>query len=281
MTVRSQFSSGSGLAAAVPCLGPPKDRWTLSRIVTFLCLPAAFVFASQSAAAEVSRGALWKVVQACVLNHELTGAAFPCLEVNVSDGVERGYVLFRQPFGEPDLVLSPTREIVGVEERSLQALNAPNYFEDAWIARTFLHRALQEPLARDDVVLAVNSRLSRTQDQLHIHIGCLSSEAKKTLHNLAPALLETRWMPLGRPFRGLEFWGRLVIQDSLAGTNPFHLAAEEWHNQIKDRSQLTLAVAGIQLADGRDGFVLLASYKNPFGEYSAEDFLDYSGTRCR
>ena len=55
MTVRSQFSSGSGLAAAVPCLGPPKDRWTLSRIVTFLCLPAAFVFASQSAAAEVSR----------------------------------------------------------------------------------------------------------------------------------------------------------------------------------------------------------------------------------
>ena len=193
----------------------------LWRIVTSLWLVVTFGFAAQAAVIEVGRGALWKVVQACVVNHGLTGAAFPCLEVNVSEGAGRGYVLLRRPFGAPDLILSPTREIVGVEEPSLQALEAPNYFEDAWEARTFLHRAIQKPLTRNDVVLAVNSRLSRTQDQLHIHIGCLSSEAKQTLHILAPTLLETRWTPLGRPFRGLEFWGRLVIHDSLVGMKSF------------------------------------------------------------
>jgi CDP-diacylglycerol pyrophosphatase len=249
----------------------------LSRTVSLLCLATtAFAFAAHAAVTELGRAALWKVVQTCVLNHALTGAAFPCLEVNVSDGTERGYAVLRRPFGEPDLILSPTRKIVGVEDPWLGALEAPNYFEEAWGARMFLQGAGKQPPARYDVVLAVNSRTSRTQDQLHIHIGCLSSDAKQTLHALTPSMLTTSWIPLGRPFHGLEFWGRLVSQETLAGVNPFRLAAEAWPGQAKDRSQLTIAAAGIRLANGRDGFVLLASYENPFGRYSAEDFLDNS-----
>ncbi len=251
------------------------------RIVGFLCVVAAFAFAAQGAATEAGRGALWQVVRACVVNHALTGAAFPCLEVNVSDGDERGYVVLRAPLREPDLILSPTRKIVGVEDPSLQTLEAANYFEDAWKARTFLQGAPEQPLARDYVVLAVNSRSSRTQDQLHIHIGCLSPTAKQVLHALAPGLLETRWVPVGRPFNGLEFWARLVVQETLVGVNPFRLAAEARPNESADGSQVTIGVAGIQLADGRKGFVLLASYANPFGQFSAEDFLDYSKLRCQ
>lgn len=248
----------------------------LSRIGNLLSLIAAFGLAAQAAVTELGRATLWKVVRACVINHGLTGAAFPCLEVDVSDGVDRGYVVLRKPMGAPDLVLSPTKEIVGIEDLWLQSLEAPNYFEDAWNARAFLHASLREPLARDDVVLAVNSRLSRTQDQLHIHIGCLSSTAKQVLHDLAPALPENGWIPLGKPFHGLDFWGRLVVQKSLVGVNPFRLAAAAWPGEAKDRSQLTIAVAGIQLAGGREAFVLLASYENPYGRYSAEDLLDYS-----
>ena len=247
-----------------------------SRIVSLSCLAAAFVFAAQAGITGLGRGALWKVVQTCVVNHALTGAAFPCLEVNVSDGVERGYVILRRPLSQPDLILSPTKKIVGVEDPSLQALETPNFFEEAWDARTFLQSARHEPLARDDIVLAVNSRLSRSQDQLHIHIGCLSSEAKRTLRALAPSLLATRWIPLGRPFHGLEFWGRLVARETLVGVNPFRLAAEAWPSEAKDTSQLTIAVAGMKLSNDRDGFVLLASYENPFGQYSVEDFLHYS-----
>ena len=81
---------------------------------------------------KVSRGVDWNVVQACVLNHALTGASFPCLEVNVPDGNERGYVVLRPPLSVSDLIQpTPTRPIIGVEDPSLRVLDAPNYFEDA------------------------------------------------------------------------------------------------------------------------------------------------------
>jgi CDP-diacylglycerol pyrophosphatase len=228
---------------------------------------------------DASRSALWKVVQACLINHRLTGAAFPCLEVNVSDGTDRGYTILRLPFGASDPMLAPTRRILGVEDPSLEALDAPNYFEDAWNARKFLQDPPDEPLPHDGVVLAVNSRESRTQDQLHIHIGCLSSSAKRTIRVFASALPTDRWVPLGRPFHGLEFWGRLLVQDNLVGVNPFRLAAEAWPNPSVGRSQLTIAVAGIELSDGREGFVLLASFQN--GRHSVEDFLVGPGSNCR
>jgi CDP-diacylglycerol pyrophosphatase len=130
----------------------------LSRIVALLCVGATFAFPARGAVTDASRAALWRVVQACVLSHSLTGAAFPCLDVNVTDGTERGYVILRPPFSASDLILSPTRRIVGVEDPSLQALDSPNYFEDAWNARKFLQGARQGPIAHDSVVLAVNSR---------------------------------------------------------------------------------------------------------------------------
>jgi CDP-diacylglycerol pyrophosphatase len=203
-------------------------RLAASGVVAVLCIGATFAFDAQGAVTDASRGALWKVVQACLINHTLTGAAIPCLEVNVSDGNDRGYVILRPPLGPSDPILAPPKRIVGIEDPSLQALDAPNYFGEAWNARTFLHDAPQKPLARDRIVLAVNSRQSRTQDQLDVHIGCLSSSARRTLQTFVPTLPMDRWAPLGRPFRGLEFWGRLLVRDNLIGLNPFRLAAEGW-----------------------------------------------------
>jgi CDP-diacylglycerol pyrophosphatase len=219
-------------------------------------------------------------VQTCVANHALTGAAFPCLEVNVSRGVERGYVILRPPLGDPDFILAPTRKIVGVEDPSLQTSESPNYFQDAWNARSFLSNASGRPLARNDVALAVNSRLSRSQDQLHIHIGCLSHQAKQTLRALAVKLPENRWVRIGSPMNvgkvlyGQGFWGRRVAQESLDGVNPFRLATEGLPNP-----QLMIVVAGIQLSNERGGFVLLASRNDPsspIDQLSAEDFLEPS-----
>jgi CDP-diacylglycerol pyrophosphatase len=135
-------------------------------------------------------------------------------------------------------------------------LDAPNYFADAWSARKFLQDAPHEPLPHDGVVLAVNSRQSRSQDQLHIHIGCLSSSAKRTVMAVAPGLPADRWIPVGRPFHGLEFWGRLLAQENLVGVNPFRLVAEAWPNRFEDKSQLTIAVVGTELSQGREGFSL-------------------------
>ena len=168
---------------------------------------ATCTFAAQTAFAEGERGALWQVVRTCVAVHALTGAAFPCLEVNISDGDERGYVILRSPLGKPDIILSPTRKIVGVEDPSLSTLDAPNYFEDAWNARGFLYDAHRKPLARDDVAVGVNSRYSRSQDQLHIHIGCVSREARQTIRTIAPELSENKWVRIPETIRGLSLWG--------------------------------------------------------------------------
>ena len=258
---------------------PRTARLAASRMAALLCIGATFAFSAQAAVANPSRGALWRVVQACLVSHALMGAAFPCLEVNVSLGDERGYVVLQLPFGASNPMLAPTRRIVGVEDPSLAALDAPNYFADAWSARKFLQDAPHEPLPHDGVVLAVNSRQSRSQDQLHIHIGCLNSSAKRTVMALAAGLPADRWIPLGRLFHGLEFWGRLLAQEDLVGVNPFRLAAEAWPNRFEDKSQLTIAAVGIEPSQGRKGFVLLASFQN--GRHSVEDFLVGPGSNCR
>jgi len=255
----------------------------LARTVVLSCVAVAFAFAAAAAGPEISRGALWEVVRTCVANHALTGAAFPCLEVNVSGGDERGYVIMRAPLGRPDLILAPTRKIVGVEDPSLRNLGVPNYFEDAWNARAFLSGGRRTPLPRNDVALAVNSRISRSQDQLHIHIGCLPRDVKRALETLAPELPEDRWVRIGRSMtvgntlHSPGLWGRRVDQETLAGVNPFRLAAEGSFDETESRSRLMIVVAGVELANGRGGFVLLASYDDPSHpneQFSAEDFLD-------
>lgn len=237
------------------------------------------MFAAHPVVAKGDRGALWQVVRTCVANHALTGAAFPCLEVNLSDGEERGYVILRSPIGKPDTIMTPTKKIVGGEDPSLRTLASPNYFEDAWNARASLAGPDQKRLAHDDVVLAVNSRFSRTQDQLHIHIGCISRQAKQTLQAIAPQLPENKWAPIKERIQGFEFWGRRVAQETLAGVNPFRLAAEGFPDETKSGAESTIVVAGTQLADGRNEFVLLVWRPDPFGlsrPFAAEDFLDAS-----
>jgi len=254
-------------------------RLAASRRFALLCVGAAFAFAAEPAGAGVGRGALWRVVEVCLLNHALTGGAFPCLEVNVSAGKARGYAVLRPPLSASGLILAPTRRITGVEDASLAAPDAPNYFEDAWRARKFLD-AEREPPPHDGVVLAVNSRPSRTQDQLHIHIGCLSSSARRTVEAFAAAAPVGRWVPLSRPFHGLEFRARLLVRDNLVGVNPFRLAAEAWPHSSVDRSLLTIAAAAVSLPRAREGFVLLASSQS--GRHSVEGFLlARSESSCR
>ena len=50
--------------------------------------------------AAADRDLLWGVVKVCVANHELTGGAFPCLEVDTTQGVARGFAVVRAPLGE-------------------------------------------------------------------------------------------------------------------------------------------------------------------------------------
>ncbi len=222
------------------------------------------------------RQALWEAVRACVADYRLTGSPFPCLMVDLSGGEQRGYVVLRAPLGPPDTVLSPTRRVVGVEDPWLQSPQAPNYFEDAWNARSLVKTANGEPPPRDEIALAVNAAPTRTQDQLHIHLGCLIPRLKRRLLAFAPRLPIGVWTRAGAFVPGSALWAYRTGRADLAGVEPFRLAAEGLGGKIRDRAQLLILVAGLRIADNDELVILASAIGAPGATYrvGAEDILD-------
>ena len=172
---------------------------------------AAFAFG-------LERLALWRVVQVCVASYKLTGAPFPCLKVDLSGGEERGDVVLRAPAFN-DLILAPTRKIVGVEDPFLQSPDAPNYFDAAWRSRSFLEVLGGGAPERGQVALVVNSAVARSQDQLHIHVGCVRPAARRSLAAAAPAMPLGQWAPVGAVIPRTAFWGMRVRGTDLSGSS--------------------------------------------------------------
>jgi CDP-diacylglycerol pyrophosphatase len=255
-----------------------KTVWIVS-VAVVVTMSAAFA----AYAMDLHRMALWQVVRACVADYKLTGNPFPCLEVNLAGGEERGDVVVRPPLLN-DTVLSPTRRITGIEDPFLQSLEAPNYFDAAWRARAFLKDAGGQVPERDAIALFVNSAIVRTQDQLHIHVGCLSPYARRTLVAVAPKVPMGEWTQIGPVVPHTVFWAYRIPGTGLANVNPFRLAAEELGGKMRSPRDLTVAVVGTRV-DGDDEFLILASYaKAPHAWWpvGAADVLAYcrlAGTR--
>ena len=247
-----------------------KTVWILS-VAAVLTLSAAFA----AYAMELQRMALWQVVRACVADYKLTGAPFPCLEVDLSGGEERGNVVMRPPLSD-DTVFAPTRRIKGVEDPFLQSPEAPNYLDAAWRARTFLKSADGQAPERDTIALFVNSAIVRTQDQLHIHVGCLVPYARRTLAAAAPKIPMGEWAQIGPVVPHTMFWGYRIRGTDLANVNPFRLAAEELGGKANGPGDLTIVVVGARV-EGDDQFLILASYaKAPHAWWpvGADNLLD-------
>jgi CDP-diacylglycerol pyrophosphatase len=225
------------------------------------------------------RQALWEVVRACVADEQLSGSPFPCLAVNLASGDDRGSVLLRRPFGEPDTILAPTRKVVGVEDPWLQSPAAPNYFAAALAARALAvdGRGAAPPL--DGTALAVNSRFARTQDQLHIHIGCLSASARRKLQASVGALKVGVWGLVGELAPGAIFWGWRTGRADLESVEPFRLVADTLPVDVADRSGLTIVVAGLRIGEREELVVLaaLAERRSSHGIFATEEIVD---ARC-
>ncbi len=195
-----------------------------------------------------TRLVLWRGVRACVADFKLTGFAFPCLFVDLTGEGELGYVVLKSPFGTPDTVLAPTRKVVGVEDPWLQSPSAPNYFDAAWRARFYLKDQNGRSPKPDVFALAVNSAFTRSQDQLHIHLGCLRPTLSDRLSSLASGLLVGAWTRVDL-IPGSVVWALRTGRRDLSGVEPFRLAAEGLGDKIQDRGRLTIFVTGARLAD--------------------------------
>ena len=246
------------------------------RLSYFLAaLAACGLSALATWASPLDRGALWGVVRACIADKNLTGSPFPCLDIDLTGGEQRGYVVLREPFTH-EMILAPTQRIIGVEDPLLYARHAPNYFDAAWRAHSFLRGPDGKPPDRERVVLAVNSAVVRSQDQLHIHIGCLVPAAEASVRSIAPRLQPGEWAQVGPIIPHSMFWGLLIPATDLTAVKPLALAADYLADKVRDRAKIMVAVAGVRVA-GNDGFVILASYDHApraWWPVAAENILD-------
>jgi CDP-diacylglycerol pyrophosphatase len=255
-------------------MAPGQDRGRRRARLIGLAVGAVALTILAAGGLAFDRDGLWQVIRACVADQRLSGLPFPCLGVDLSDGEARGHVVLRPPLSN-DLILSPTRRIVGVEDPILQLPDTPNYFAEAWRARTMIETQSGRPPARDQTALIVNSRIVRSQDQLHIHIGCLVPRARRRLSEAALSLPLGAWRLLDPVVPHQPFWALRVRSADLAGVEPFRLVDAELGRAVRDRANLTIMVAGARV-DGDDEFLILASYVNAPGSWwppGAEDLI--------
>ena len=226
------------------------------------------------------RDMLWIVVhEGCVANQLRSHDPSPCIQVDLRDGVEKGFAILKDISGATQFLLIPTARISGIESPIILAPDGPNYFADAWEARTDIDEALHQTLPRDDIGLAINSAPGRSQDQLHIHVDCIRPDVHRALRD-REASIGNRWAPLDVSFSGHRYEATWVAGERLGANNPFRLLAEGIPDATQDMGTRTLVVVGSFRADGAAGFVILEDQVNRESHDSAngEELLDHA---CR
>jgi CDP-diacylglycerol pyrophosphatase len=248
-------------------------------VVASICACAAFFLLAADAAQEgLSRSALWEVVRSvCVPGQAQNRDPSPCLQVDLSGGVEEGFAILKDPRVATHFLLIPTTQISGIESSTVLLPSAPNYFAKAWDARMCVSEALQRTLPADDIGLAVNSAASRSQDQLHIHIDCVRADVFDALHKNEEQI-GSNWAAFKHSLAGHQYLAMWVPGENLGSTNPFRLLAERSPDGARSMGNYTLAVIGLTRADGTRGFVILADQVNKGnGDLgTGEELLDHS-----
>jgi CDP-diacylglycerol pyrophosphatase len=208
----------------------------------------------RDAAAQASNpNVLWQIVHGqCVPDEQQHGDPKPCAEVDLASG----FAVLKDIKGASQFLLIPTTEVGGIEDPSLLAPLARNYFAEAWQARSFVEQALGHPIPSDTLSLAINSASGRTQDQFHIHIDCIRADVRDALLRERPNI-GWRWSLLKTPFSGHHYRAMRVTEPTLFGHDPFKLLAGGVPGARADMGQHTLVVVGMAFGGRVPGFVIL------------------------
>ena len=250
-----------------------------SVVVASICACAAFLmFAADAAQRDLPPNTLWEVVHnLCVPGQSEFHDPKPCLQVDLHGGIESGFAILRDPRGGTQFLLIPTIRISGIESPIVRGPHATNYFADAWEVRTYINEALHQTLPRDGIGLAINSAVSRSQDQLHIHFSCISPDTLRALHK-NEGRIGDQWALLNVPLFGHYYMAMWVTGEHLSPYNPFKLLAERLPVAARDMGNRTLVVVGLTRSDGTKGFVILADQVNKRrGDVAfGEELLDHA-----
>ncbi|BBZ76051.1 CDP-diacylglycerol diphosphatase [Mycolicibacterium anyangense] len=220
-------------------------------------LAAVAVAIPTAVTAHADPNALWTVVHdQCVADELAHRDPAPCAQIDLQGGERDGYAVMKDFIGDRQYLLLPTARIAGIESPELLEPGAPNYFAAAWLARAFVEQRAGGTLPRDWVSLAINSAVSRSQNQLHIHIDCVRADVREALRTAAGSI-GPRWEPLPVPLVGHTYWAMAVPGTELTA-NPFTLMADGLPGARTEMGSYTLVVVGADNVGGSPGFVVLA-----------------------
>jgi CDP-diacylglycerol pyrophosphatase len=236
-------------------------------MVRSACAALLFLLAIRPAAAE-DPDALWKIIsQQCVPNEREYGQPKPCVKVDLTGE----YVVLKDRSGATQFLVMPTDRVTGIEDPAILAPNAPNYWEDAWQARSYVDELSHRTMPRDTISLAINSVDGRTQNQLHIHVDCVRPDVRSALHDHASAISAT-WTKFPEPLAGHDYMAMRIAAPDLTHSNPFDLLANALPGAKADMGHYTLVVVGLT-----DGFALLAGHASGLTDRgSGEELQDHT-----
>jgi CDP-diacylglycerol pyrophosphatase len=224
-------------------------RIALAMLAGLACAPAGAHAADPSA--------LWKIVSGKCVPHEQTERdPSPCSSVDLSEGLQKGFVVLKDRDGVAQFLLIPTARIGGIEDPAILRPDATNYWNAAWQARYFVEERLNTSLPRDGITLAINSSVGRSQDQLHIHIDCIRPDVRQSLAGNLDKIGAV-WTPFPIPLAGHSYQAIRINQETLDGVDPFRVLVDGDPKTGGDISKHTLVLVGETFADGSNGFVLL------------------------
>ena len=255
------------------CAAVPTRAW-LRRIAGSLVAVLATAACAPQAVADPN--ALWTIVNGqCVPDQRNNGDPAPCALVDLDGGEPRGYAVLKDLVGTTQYLLIPTERVPGIESPQILAVDAPNYFADAWRARSFVEQRAGRELPRDWLSLAINSADARSQDQLHIHVDCVRADVRQALTVHADDIGAT-WRPFPETLAGQQYRAMSIRGEELEAVNPFRLLADGLPAGDTMGAQ-SLVVVGNTGADGRPGFVLLAGRADAAtpGSGHGEDLQDH------
>ncbi|MDR3538351.1 MAG: CDP-diacylglycerol diphosphatase [Acetobacteraceae bacterium] len=241
-------------------------------------LAAAGLFGAIRLSHAADPSALWHIIDGrCIPHEEQAHDPSPCSKVDLSEGRQSGYVVLKDINGASQFLLMPTARIHGIESAEILAADAANYWDLAWQSRYFVEERLQHLLTREDVALAINSDVGRTQDQLHIHIDCVRPDVQAALVGHL-AQIGPQWAPFPAVLAGHSYRAMRLEQENLGDKNPFRLLADADPKAAEDMGNHTLVVVGATFPGNVLGFVLLDDHADlAAGDHaSGEELQDHS-----
>jgi CDP-diacylglycerol pyrophosphatase len=240
----------------------------------FLCL---IILGSCQSKPVINRSdALWNIVsQKCIPKQLQNLKPEPCDEVNISKGSENGYVVLKDLNGPLQYLLMPTAKIAGVESPEVLKSNTPNYFYESWLARSYMIKKYGSTIEDEEISLAINSQLGRSQNQLHVHISCIKPDVKKIIHDNS-AKITSKWSRLPVKILGHHYKVIKISEAELRSKNIFELVAQDIPDGEQNLSKYGIGLMALKNKKKSYDYVVLASRAElPFNRGSVEEIQDH------